>query len=125
MMSLRQEGPTVISLLADIFQGRMAKRVTSYIVDNSFSTPPHPPPDHTEQDEKARQEKHRQCVSKKKVPHPLCSLGWGKKKKGRFAYGFATLINHEQLLNKSHLFAKEAITGKEDVMQLFTSVMQI
>lgn len=46
-------------------------------------------------------------------------------KGGRFAYGFGMLINHEQITNKSHLFAKEALRRKEDVKQLFTSVMQI
>lgn len=45
MMALRHEGPAVISLLADISQGGLAKRETAYIVYNGFY-----PQAHTEQD---------------------------------------------------------------------------
>lgn len=100
MMSLRQEGLAITFLFADITQGGLAKWKTAYIVDNGFSPPP---------------------------PHLSTSStlqSWRGKNAG-LHNGFATLVNHEQLLNKSHLFAKETPTRKEDVMQLFTSVMQI
>lgn len=69
MMSLRHKGPAVISLLADISQGGLAKRETAYIVYNGFY-----PQAHTEQDMEAKKNTFK--VSRtRKVSCLLCCLG--------------------------------------------------